>query len=168
MPDHMLDGEETPPKTSWDIPLSESKLRSCLEGLDSVPAAQSLAQSVAQSIVIPRTPYSSTPTKVSSGKREAGDVSSKEGGSRGGSASSRKKNLDAQEARRPKGPAPVNSLSSNSQDGMKDVKVRLYLYSIIVLYYLLYPYCVECMTTQQYYHVGSFSVYEQTHLKIKR
>lgn len=125
MPEHMLDGEQTPPKAGWDIPLSESKLRSCLEGLESVSAAQSLAQSVAQSIVIPRTPYSSTPTKVLSGKREAGDVSSKEGGSRGGCVAARKKTQDIQEARKPRGPAPVNSLSSTSQDGMKDVKVRL-------------------------------------------
>ncbi|XP_045119799.1 protein tramtrack, alpha isoform-like isoform X2 [Portunus trituberculatus] len=119
MPEHMLDGEQTPPKAGWDIPLSESKLRSCLEGLESVSAAQSLAQS----IVIPRTPCTSTPTKMSSIKRETGDTSSKEGGSRGGPVSSRKRNLDSQEVRKPRGPAPVNSLSSTSQDGMKDVKI---------------------------------------------
>lgn len=130
MPEHMLDGEQTPPKAGWDIPLSESKLRSCLEGLESVPAAQSLAQSVAQSIVIPRTPYTSTPTKVSSIKREAGDASSKEGGSRGVPVSSRKRNPDSQEVRKPRGPAPVNSLSSTSQDGMKDVKVRVLMYCV--------------------------------------
>lgn len=124
MPEHTLDGEQTPPNAGWDMSLSESKLRSCLEGLDSVSAAQSLAQSVAQSIVIPRTPYTSTPPKMSSSKREIGDVASKEAGSRGGHASIRKKNPEPLEARKPRGPAPVNSLSSASQDGMKDVKVR--------------------------------------------
>ncbi|KAG0723313.1 Protein bric-a-brac 1 [Chionoecetes opilio] len=123
MTDHMLDGEETPPKAGWDISLSESKLRSCLEGLESGPAAQSLAQSVAQSIVIPRSPYTSTPTKVSSGKKEAGDASSKEGGSRGGCISSRKKNQEPPEGRKPRGPTPVNSLSSASQDEIKDIKI---------------------------------------------
>lgn len=129
MPEHTLDGEQTPPNTGWDISLSESKLRSCLEGLESSSAAQSLAQSVAQSIVIPRTPYTSNPPKVSSSKREAGDPASKEVGSRGGLASSRKKNSEPQEARKCRGPALVNSLSSASQDGMKDIKVRNSLFS---------------------------------------
>lgn len=123
IPEHTLDGEQTPPNTGWDMSLSESKLRSCLEGLESVSAAQSLAQSVAQSIVIPRTPYTSTPPKMSSSKREAGDIASKEAGCRGGHASARKKNPEPLEPRKPRGPAPVNSLSSASQDGMKDIKI---------------------------------------------
>ncbi|KAG0712008.1 Protein bric-a-brac 2 [Chionoecetes opilio] len=115
MTDHMLDGEETPPK-------AESKLRSCLEGLESGPAAQSLAQSVAQSIVIPAAPTPPPQPKCLSGKKEAGMLLPRRGLSRG-CISSRKKNQEPPEGRKPRGPTPVNSLSSASQDEIKDIKI---------------------------------------------
>ncbi|XP_069166545.1 protein tramtrack, beta isoform isoform X2 [Procambarus clarkii] len=119
LPEHDLDGDQTPNPT-WDLSLSESKLRSCLEGLESVTAAQTLAQSVAhtvpQSIAIPRTLFTSTPTKVSSSKRDAGETIKE--GNRG---ASRRKNHEPQEGRRGKG-LSSNILPSNSQENVKDGK----------------------------------------------
>ncbi|XP_053645739.1 protein tramtrack, beta isoform [Cherax quadricarinatus] len=119
LPDHDLEEDHTPNPT-WDLSLSESKLRSCLEGLESVTAAQTLAQSVAhtvaQSIAIPRTLFPS-PTKVSSSKRDAGETVKDLG--RG---ASRRKNHEPQESRRGKG-LSSNILLSNSQEIVKDGKI---------------------------------------------
>ncbi|KAG7162701.1 transcription factor steA-like [Homarus americanus] len=117
LPEHNLDGDQTSNPT-WDLSLSESKLRSCLEGLESVTAAQTLAQSVAhtvaQSIAIPRTLFTSTPSKVSSSKRDTGETITE--GNRG---SSRRKNHEPQENKRGKG-LSSNILSSSNQENVKD------------------------------------------------
>ncbi|XP_071541596.1 uncharacterized protein [Panulirus ornatus] len=120
LPEQDLDGDQTHGR-SWDLSLSESKLRSCLEGLESVTAAQTLAQSVAQtvaqSIAIPRTLFTSTPTKVLPSKRDSGD-SVKES-SRG---TSRRKNHEPQESRRGRG-FSSNVLQSSNQENVKEGKI---------------------------------------------
>ncbi|XP_063594795.1 protein abrupt-like [Penaeus indicus] len=120
LPEQELDSDQTP-NPAWDPSLSESKLRSCLEGLESVTAAQSLAQSVAhtvaQSIAIPRTLFTSTPTKVSSSKKESAD-NAKES-SRG---SSRRKNHEPQESKRGKG-GLINAMLNVNADTEKEGKV---------------------------------------------
>ncbi|XP_064109995.1 protein abrupt-like isoform X2 [Macrobrachium nipponense] len=118
--DHDLEEDRTP-NIVWDTSLSESKLRSCLEGLDSVSSAQTLAQSVAhtvaQSITVPRALFTSTPTKVSSARKEASD-SVKEG-SRG---SSRRKHHEASESKRGR-TSSAHHISSNSQECEKEAKI---------------------------------------------
>ncbi|KAK7071946.1 hypothetical protein SK128_025552 [Halocaridina rubra] len=123
--DHDIDIDRTPPNLVWDpSSLSESKLRSCLEGLESVAAAQSLAHSavahtVAQSISVPRTLFTSTPTKLSSSFKKESTSTSGESVREGNQKSSRKRNQEGHE-KRSRG-ASSHSVSSHNQEPEKDV-----------------------------------------------